>query len=107
MAMAMAPTTSAAMGSVPVDKAGVGSAVINSMRQIGGAVGLAMTGAIMATQFDPARPTRHDFVNGFQLGLRVAAGIAFVGVIVAAVGIRKEHVRHAPQAAAAAEPEAA
>src|ERR671928_167911 len=36
MAITMAPTTAAAMGSVPVDKAGVGSAVINSMRQVGG-----------------------------------------------------------------------
>jgi EmrB/QacA subfamily drug resistance transporter len=31
MALTMAPTTAAAMGSVPVDKAGVGSAVINSI----------------------------------------------------------------------------
>ena len=30
MAITMAPTTAAAMGSVPVDKAGVGSAVINA-----------------------------------------------------------------------------
>src|SRR5260221_6717595 len=33
MAMAMTPTTSAAMSSVPVDKAGVGSGVLNSSRQ--------------------------------------------------------------------------
>src|ERR671934_1199542 len=37
MGITMAPTTAAAMGSVPVDKAGVGSAVINSTRQVGGA----------------------------------------------------------------------
>ena len=41
-----------------VDKAGVGSAVINSMRQVGGAVGLAMLGAIVATQVDPRSRTR-------------------------------------------------
>jgi EmrB/QacA subfamily drug resistance transporter len=94
MGLAMAPTTSAAMHAVPVDKAGVGSAVINSMRQVGGSVGIAVTGAILATQFDPARPNPHDFVNGFQLGLRVSAGIAFVGVLVAAFGIRPEQLRH-------------
>ena len=55
------------MQAVPSDKAGVGSAVVNSMRQIGGAVGLAVIGAIMATQFDPARPTPHDYANAFQL----------------------------------------
>jgi hypothetical protein len=82
-----------------VDKAGVGSAVVNSMRQVGGAVGLAVIGAIMATQFDPARPTPHDYANAFQLGLRVAAGIAFVGVLVAAFGIRQQ-----PEVRRAAEP---
>ena len=90
----MAPTTSAAMHAVPVDKAGVGSAVINSTRQIGGAVGVAVTGAIVATQYNPAKPNVHDFVDGFQLGLRVSAGIAFVGVLVAAFGIRPEQLRH-------------
>jgi EmrB/QacA subfamily drug resistance transporter len=94
MAMAMAPTTAAAMHAVPVEKAGVGSAVINSMRQVGGSVGLAMMGAIMATQFDPKHPNPHDFVNGFQLGNRVAAAIAFAGVLVAAFGIRPEQLRH-------------
>src|SRR5438132_2824219 len=39
MAITMAPTTAAAMASVPVDKAGVGSAGINSLRQVGGSLG--------------------------------------------------------------------
>jgi EmrB/QacA subfamily drug resistance transporter len=94
MALAMAPTTSAAMHAVPVDKAGVGSAVINSMRQVGGSVGIALTGAIVATQTHAGRPNPHEFVNGFQLGLRVSAAIAFVGVLVAALGIRPEQLRH-------------
>jgi EmrB/QacA subfamily drug resistance transporter len=94
MALAMAPTTSAAMHAVPVDKAGVGAAVINSMRQVGGSIGIAVLGAIMATQYDPKRPNPHDFVNGFQLGVRVAAVIAFAGVLVAAFGVRPEQLRH-------------
>jgi len=98
MAMAMAPTTSAAMGSVPIDKAGVGSAVINSMRQVGGAVGLALIGAIMATRFDPASPRPDEYVEGFQLGLRVAAAIAAVGILVAALWVGK--VRHEAHEAA-------
>ena len=105
MALAMAPTTTAAMHAVPIDKAGVGSAVINSMRQVGGSIGIALTGAIVATQVNPARPNPHDFVNGFQLGLRVAAGIAFTGVLIAAFGIKPEQLRHdvaEPKAAAEA-----
>ncbi len=101
MAMAMAPTTSAAMGSVPVDKAGVGSAVINSMRQVGGSVGIAVMGAIVATRYSPSHPSPHEFVSGFQLGTRVAAGIALAGVFVAAFGIRKVRALPAHQRAAA------
>jgi MFS family permease len=101
MAMAMAPTTAAAMGSVPVDKAGVGSAVINSMRQVGGSVGIAVLGALVATQFDASHPNPVAFVDGFQLATRVAAGIAFAGVLVAAFGIRK--VRTHPAAEPIAE----
>src|SRR5215216_4288279 len=49
MALTMTPTTAAAMGSVEVDKAGVGSAVLNSMRQVGGSLGIAIMGAIVAS----------------------------------------------------------
>jgi EmrB/QacA subfamily drug resistance transporter len=104
MAMAMAPTTTAALHAVPVDKAGVGSAVINSMRQVGGAVGLAVIGAIIATQYNPQRPNPHDFVEGFQLGLQVAAGIAFLGVLIAAFGIKPEQLRHEVPGELAGEP---
>jgi EmrB/QacA subfamily drug resistance transporter len=103
MGLAMAPTTSAAMHAVPVDKAGVGSAVINSMRQVGGSVGIALTGAIVATQFDQNHPNPHDYVNGFQLGLRVSAGIAFTGILVAAFGIRPEQLKHEAEAKPAVE----
>ena len=35
-------------GAVPVAKAGVGSAVLNAMRQVGGSLGIALMGAIVA-----------------------------------------------------------
>jgi EmrB/QacA subfamily drug resistance transporter len=101
MAMSMAPTTSAAMASVPVDKAGVGSAVINSMRQVGGSVGIAVMGAILATRTSFTHPNPVAFVGGFQLSLRVAAAIAFTGVLVAAFGI---HPRERRATSPAAEP---
>jgi predicted MFS family arabinose efflux permease len=40
--LAMTPTTAAAMRAVPVAKAGVGSAVLSSMRQMGGSLGIAV-----------------------------------------------------------------
>ncbi|MEP6909660.1 MAG: MFS transporter [Actinomycetota bacterium] len=95
MSLAMTPTTAAAMGSVPVDKAGVGSAVLNSMRQVGGSLGIALMGAIVATSVsvgsrDPRLPAQ--FVQGYQNALHVAAGIAVVGAVVAVLTVR--NVRH-------------
>ena len=46
MAMAMSPATNSIMGSVPVNKAGVGSAMNNTLRQIGGALGVAVLGTL-------------------------------------------------------------
>ena len=92
MSLAMTPTTAAAMGSVPVDKAGVGSAVLNSMRQVGGSLGIALMGAIVAASIS-VQPTSPDypaqFVEGYHNALHVAAGIAIVGAIVAVATVRK------------------
>jgi EmrB/QacA subfamily drug resistance transporter len=44
---AMAPATNSIMGSVPVDKAGVGSAMNDTNRMVGGALGVAVLGTLM------------------------------------------------------------
>jgi EmrB/QacA subfamily drug resistance transporter len=44
---AMAPATNSIMGSVPVNKAGVGSAMNDTNRMIGGALGVAVLGTLM------------------------------------------------------------
>ena len=45
----MAPSTDAVMGAVPLAKAGVGSAMNDTTRQIGGAFGVAILGSILNT----------------------------------------------------------
>ncbi|MCL4473202.1 MAG: MFS transporter [Actinobacteria bacterium] len=45
----MAPSTNAVMGAVPLAKAGVGSAMNDTSRQVGGAFGVAILGAILNT----------------------------------------------------------
>jgi EmrB/QacA subfamily drug resistance transporter len=54
ISMAMAPATESIMGSLPRDKAGVGSAVNDTTRQIGGAMGVAIIGSIFAGAYRPA-----------------------------------------------------
>jgi EmrB/QacA subfamily drug resistance transporter len=51
MSNVMAPCTDSIMGSLPRAKAGVGSAVNDTTRQMGGAIGVAVFGSIMASHF--------------------------------------------------------
>src|SRR6266508_948449 len=51
MANVMAPCTDSIMGSLPRAKAGVGSAVNDTTRQMGGAIGVAVFGSLMASHF--------------------------------------------------------
>jgi EmrB/QacA subfamily drug resistance transporter len=103
MALVMTPTTSAAMGSVSLDKAGVGSAVLNSMRQVGGALGIAVMGAIVAeaVHAPPGTPeAAAQFVTGYQHALTVAALIALAGAVLSVVTVRKyRHAEPVPEGA--------
>ena len=87
MSLTMTPSAAAATRSVSVDKAGVGSAVLNAARQVGGSLGIAIMGAIMAHEAGGER-TPESFLNGFQRALLVAAAIASVGAVVAYVLVR-------------------
>jgi EmrB/QacA subfamily drug resistance transporter len=48
MGLTMAPATDSVMGSLPLFKAGVGSAVNDTTRQVGGALGVAIVGSVLA-----------------------------------------------------------
>jgi EmrB/QacA subfamily drug resistance transporter len=87
MALTMTPSAAAATRSVPVDKAGVGSAVLNASRQVGGTMGIAIMGAIMAHEAGGER-TPEAFMAGFERALLVAAAIAVVGAVVSYVLVR-------------------
>src|SRR5690606_16976218 len=51
MGMAMAPATESVMGSVPKANAGIGSAVNDTARQVGGALGVAALGSLLSTAY--------------------------------------------------------
>jgi EmrB/QacA subfamily drug resistance transporter len=87
MPMVMTPATAAGLSGVAVDKAGVGSAVLNSSRQVGGSLGIALIGAIMAHEIGGSRAPA-AFVHGFSVALEVASAIALCGVAVAVALVR-------------------
>jgi EmrB/QacA subfamily drug resistance transporter len=83
MATVMAPTTAAAMRSVTPD----GSAVLNSMRQVGGSLGIAVMGAIVIagtkSGLAAGDPRPVAFTNGLHHGLEVSAILVLIGAGVA------------------------
>ena len=72
LGLTIAPATEAIMGSLSVDKAGVGSAVNDTTRELGGTLGVAIVGSIFASVYSghldaaatltglPAEPMRHS-----------------------------------------------
>ena len=86
MALTMAPSTDAIMGSLPLAKAGVGSAVNDTTRQVGGAVGVAVVGSVFTSVYaahladgvrgDPIPPPALDTAqegigNAFAVAVRL------------------------------------
>jgi EmrB/QacA subfamily drug resistance transporter len=51
MSLAMTPATESVMGSVPREKAGVGSAMNDTTRQVGGALGVAVLGSVFTSAY--------------------------------------------------------
>jgi len=105
MAMSMSPMTAAALSAVPVDKAGVGSGILNTFRQVGGALGIAIMGAILAersgAELAAGASREQAFMAGFTRSLYVAAALAFSAAVVAALLVR---THHPPARAPAEEP---
>jgi EmrB/QacA subfamily drug resistance transporter len=94
MSFVMTPMSAAAMGAAPVAKAGVASGVLNTFRQVGVALGIGITGAIVANRAAAfGGPPPEAFVYGLTFAMKVSAGICLGGAIAAAVLIRR--YRHA------------
>ncbi|MGZ4303071.1 MAG: MFS transporter [Gaiellaceae bacterium] len=96
MGLAMGPMTTAALSTVSLDEAGVASGVVTTSRQVGGALGVAVMGAIVATAAtvpptDPRYPLQ--FVDGFRHALEAGAVIALAGALLSAVLIRRGTAR--------------
>ncbi len=70
MANVMPPVTESIMSSLPREKAGVGSAISNTVRQIGGALGVAVLGSVLSAVY---RNEITDALTGLPAPARAAA----------------------------------
>jgi EmrB/QacA subfamily drug resistance transporter len=89
MGLTMAPATDSIMGSVPRERAGVGSAVNDTTRQTGGALGVAVLGSLLATRYN----TRIDSLS-LPHGVSDAAKDSIGGAIEAARSVGGQAGRH-------------
>ncbi|WP_158863939.1 MFS transporter [Leifsonia sp. AG29] len=87
LSMTVAPLTSAILGSIHPQQAGIGSAVNNAVARIAGLLTVAMAGLIVGQQLDAA---------GLHRAMLVAAGLLLVGGVVSAIGIRNRQPVAAP-----------
>ena len=62
LGLTTSPATEAIMGALPADKAGVGSAVNDTTRELGGTLGVAIVGSVFASLYGPQIV---DGLNGF------------------------------------------
>lgn len=71
MAHIMTPVTVAVMQTLPREKAGSGSAINNTFRQVGGALGVAVLGSVLSTTY---RGEIENHLGALPAGVRDAAG---------------------------------
>src|SRR2546422_11420054 len=78
MGATMAPMTAAVMNSVGPQRAGLGSAMTNTSREVGGVFGIALLGTILTTRLSSAIRPALDSIQGLPEQLKgiiaVAAG---------------------------------
>jgi predicted MFS family arabinose efflux permease len=87
------PATGTAIKSAPTRTAGVGSGVILTMRQIGGAFGVAVMGLMIATQVSVGQSSpvyASQYQSGFQIAMFVSAGI-LIATALFVIPLMKRH----------------
>jgi EmrB/QacA subfamily drug resistance transporter len=80
MALAMSPTTGLLMSAVPRTRAGMGSAMNDTTRELGGALGIAVLGSVMASSYA-------SHVAGAVAGLPASAAAAVKSSLAGALAV--------------------
>jgi MFS transporter, DHA2 family, methylenomycin A resistance protein len=80
MAFTMPAATTAIIGAAPAERAGIASGVLNASRQAGGAIGVALLGALVGSG---------AFIPGLRAAMLVAGGAFFLAAAVAALTVER------------------
>jgi DHA2 family methylenomycin A resistance protein-like MFS transporter len=90
LGLSISPATAAGVAAMPGTQAGVASAVISTSRQVGGALGVAVLGAVAAARYGRATPQADPaaFLAGVRAAYLVAGAALAVGAVAAALFLR-------------------
>jgi len=117
LSVLVAPATAAALEAAPVELAGVGAGVNNTVARIGGLLAVAGIGIAVSLVFrasggggshllEPgaAGSARSASIAAFRAGIYIAAVLTVLGGVVAAVRIENRRADHAPESFAPSVP---
>jgi EmrB/QacA subfamily drug resistance transporter len=84
MALSGPPATAAIVSSLPESKQGVASAVNDTAREVGGALGIAVLGSVLAAHVGSFGPglNPQSVVDGFSSALQIGAAVLVVAALV-------------------------
>lgn len=83
-------STTAAMGAVPEEKAGVGSGVISGLRIFAMVLGVTVSTIVFDAVAGDDPSSRTSYASGVRAAMLVAMGVALVGIVVALASRRVE-----------------
>jgi DHA2 family methylenomycin A resistance protein-like MFS transporter len=88
MALTMPAATTAVMESVPASRGGTAAGLLNTARQVGGALGVAVAGSLVSG--------RLGFVPGLRLALVVCGGAFVLGAVITWATVGRDRARRLP-----------
>ena len=107
MSLAFIPSLGTAISSAKPEEGGLAAGIVNTSYQVGSALGLAVMTAIASSQGADQLGNAASLTDGYSAAFLGAAGIAVVGVLLAALLLRVPKAPVAPSDASAPEPIAA
>jgi DHA2 family methylenomycin A resistance protein-like MFS transporter len=83
MGLAVPAMTTSILSSVPRERSGTASAVLNTARQTGGAIGVAVFGALLGQ-------SRQQIIPGLHTSALISTGLLFTAAVLAWLGMKRK-----------------